>query len=195
MEQFYSLLRVMGVTTDLTEEGSSKVDIVSSLPPEIAVKILRLLDTKSLVAAVRVNKHWFHLCQMDRVLRSRVLQRLRYVRHNIFDCLLKFKTSGHRDRTVYTRPLARVNEPSTSASIAIEGERQQQRSTSELQSSVGHVFPVVPQQQNISKSWYSSVGCAVPRLQKFKVGSKPTKPKKTKLASHMPATSVRQLRL
>ncbi|KAJ8880712.1 hypothetical protein PR048_017182 [Dryococelus australis] len=59
-------------------EESPRIDFLSKLPLEIAIVVLRLLDPKSLLAAVLVCWKWAHLCRSDAILRQRVRRQLRW---------------------------------------------------------------------------------------------------------------------
>jgi len=42
-----------------------KVDFINELSPEISYKILKMLDTKSLIYAARVSRKWEILCEYE----------------------------------------------------------------------------------------------------------------------------------
>ncbi|XP_049847107.1 uncharacterized protein LOC126299324 isoform X1 [Schistocerca gregaria] len=74
MEPFYSLLSVMGLAVVCPSIFCFDFDIIGSLPPEIAITILRQLDEEALWAASRVSRRWSRLCRADAVLQRRLRQ-------------------------------------------------------------------------------------------------------------------------
>ncbi|XP_049847112.1 uncharacterized protein LOC126299325 isoform X2 [Schistocerca gregaria] len=74
MEPFYSLLSVMGLAVACPSISCFNFDVIGSLPPEIAITILRQLDGEALWAASRVSRRWSRLCRADAVLQRRLRQ-------------------------------------------------------------------------------------------------------------------------
>ncbi|KAK6629528.1 hypothetical protein RUM43_003345 [Polyplax serrata] len=54
------------------DNWSDNFDIIGSVPYEVAVIILRKLDPKSLLTAIRVSKRWLDIVKSDRVLSQTV---------------------------------------------------------------------------------------------------------------------------
>ncbi|XP_066991562.2 uncharacterized protein [Anabrus simplex] len=96
MEQFYSLLCVMGISA-MSGDFNPTVDIVGKLPPEVAIQILRLLDSRSLVSAALVSKRWLQLCRMDRTLKHRVHRQLHRERCKIYELIIGSQPTVLRD--------------------------------------------------------------------------------------------------
>jgi len=46
-------------------DSKLKVDFIDKLSPEISYKILKMLDTKSLIYAARVSRKWEMLCECE----------------------------------------------------------------------------------------------------------------------------------
>ncbi|KAJ9601460.1 hypothetical protein L9F63_000377, partial [Diploptera punctata] len=76
MEPLFSLLFAMGVSS-VAELDDNYYDIVGKLPTEIAIMILRNLDSTTLLSASRVSRRWFALCRSDLILKTRVKAEIR----------------------------------------------------------------------------------------------------------------------
>ncbi|XP_046384681.1 uncharacterized protein LOC124154978 [Ischnura elegans] len=77
MDSFISLLCFMGSKTD---DDAPRFDILGSLPPEMVINILRMLDPASLLSCALVNKSWMWHVRSHPELRSRVRRHLRRIR-------------------------------------------------------------------------------------------------------------------
>ncbi|XP_046384683.1 uncharacterized protein LOC124154980 isoform X2 [Ischnura elegans] len=77
MDSFISLLCFMGSRTD---DDAPRFDILGSLPPEMVINILRMLDPASLLSCALVNKSWMWYVRSHPELRSRVRRHLRRIR-------------------------------------------------------------------------------------------------------------------
>ncbi|XP_049772075.1 uncharacterized protein LOC126154001 isoform X2 [Schistocerca cancellata] len=71
-------------------------DVLGHLVPEISIKILRMLDMKSLGSASKVCKHWRSLCYRDTTLKRR-MKRFRELQ------LLKKKLRRVRKKLAYIK--------------------------------------------------------------------------------------------
>nr|CAD7199042.1 unnamed protein product [Timema douglasi] len=76
MESFSMLLRSIGVSPSWKESDES-VDILGSLPEEVAILILKCVDSNSLVSAALVCKKWRNICRSDTSLRIAIRRQLR----------------------------------------------------------------------------------------------------------------------
>ncbi|PSN31634.1 hypothetical protein C0J52_23028 [Blattella germanica] len=52
------------------------VDFIGKLPILAATTLLRMLDSKSILAAAQVNKAWLSICRSDHVLRRKIRQQI-----------------------------------------------------------------------------------------------------------------------
>ncbi|XP_046406440.1 uncharacterized protein LOC124171333 [Ischnura elegans] len=77
MDSFKALLCFMGSSTD---GDIPRFDVLTSLPPEMVIKILRMLDPASLLSCALVSKSWLSYVHGDPQLRSRIRQHLRHLR-------------------------------------------------------------------------------------------------------------------
>ncbi|XP_046385429.1 uncharacterized protein LOC124155552 [Ischnura elegans] len=77
MDSFFSLMCFMGSRTD---DDAPRFDILGSLPPEMVINILRMLDPASLLSCALVNKSWMWYVRSHPELRSRVRRHLRRIR-------------------------------------------------------------------------------------------------------------------
>ncbi|XP_046407081.1 probable E3 ubiquitin ligase complex SCF subunit sconB [Ischnura elegans] len=75
MDSFKALLCFMRSSTDCENR---RFDVLTSLPPEMVIKILRMLDPTSLLSCALVSKSWLSYVHGDPQLRSRIRQHLRH---------------------------------------------------------------------------------------------------------------------
>jgi len=97
MAAFYNVVHRIHSHT-LTE--NQNFDIISALPVEISTSIFRLLDPKSMFAAMRVSRRWYRLYRTDRLLRSalkkKVIERRRRYKELIHNLSVKPTDSWYR---------------------------------------------------------------------------------------------------
>jgi len=85
------------ISKKISSVGSKlKVDFINELSSEISYKILKMLDTKSLIYAARVSKKWKILCECE--LKRRNVQYTEAYYEQLWELLMQNieKTYGQR---------------------------------------------------------------------------------------------------
>ena len=62
---------------ETVKQSNIEINLLMDVPLEIAVMILKRIDTLSLVRASRVSKEWYHICMSEPNFRKRIQRYLR----------------------------------------------------------------------------------------------------------------------
>ncbi|XP_075227125.1 uncharacterized protein LOC142327724 [Lycorma delicatula] len=72
--ELFNVQFMLGIADNFNDE---KFDIISKLPVEIVIMILRMLDGETLLRVRLVNKRWYDISKSDRILRRKIRKHLK----------------------------------------------------------------------------------------------------------------------
>ncbi|KAG8264826.1 hypothetical protein J6590_004853 [Homalodisca vitripennis] len=100
MASFYSLLGFLAV--NILQPDS--FDVLSWLPSEMAVEVLRLLPERDLLNAACVSRSWLKICKSDKAIRHRIRRYLRHLGTKRLAAIMVDNSGRNRNGLLSNRP-------------------------------------------------------------------------------------------